>query len=355
MVIHWKPVIVLFVTVASSIAVMASANVLPPPAPAQPAPAPTSAAIVHRSPPGGYAQPSRPLLAEPPGRHLTLYAESFANDATTPSAWESGDDACLTAGTSETPPTSVPACGANAPQDPNGSGALQLMPPSEYVDGFVFLNMPLHTNRGLSVTFNFYSFDGGGEAGDGLALVLTDGRKVLPSEPGGCCGSLDYAPYVNRGLNEYGLRNGYIAVALDESGVFSQDNEGRTGGIGGTGSITNLLAARGSVQTHDQYLLSTVNAQGKPASLPFPLAFPASQTRPAPLTVNITLTRAAVLTVSIDRNDGNGPKLWIHPTEIVGLIGQPILPTQVYLGFTAAAGQIQSRHQINDFVVTTTQ
>jgi hypothetical protein len=114
-----------------------------------------------------------------------------------------------------------------------------------------------------------------------------------------------------------------------------------------------MLAARGSVQTSDQFLLSTVNAQGKPASLPFSLSHQWSQTRPNPLTVKVTLTHAAVLTVSLDRNDGYGPRVWIPPTEIIGLVGQPVLPPQVYLGFTAAAGGTESRHQINDFVVTT--
>jgi hypothetical protein len=275
------------------------------------------------------------------------------NAATTPGIWEAGDDACLTAGTSETPPTSIPACGANAPQDPEGSGALQLTPPAELQDGYVLLNTPLLTARGFAVTFNFYSFDGGGSSGDGLAMVLAYGARLLPVKPGGCCGSLDYAPYVHNGINHAGLRGGYLAVALDESGVFSQDNEGRTGGIGGTGSIGNLIGVRGATVTHDQYLLSTLNAQGQPASLPFPLGDPGSMTRPTALTVKMTLSPAALLSVSIDRNDGNGPTTYIPPTPLVGLIGQPALPYKVYLGFTAAAGDIRSRHQINDLVVTT--
>ncbi len=326
-------------------------NVLPPAA-AAPAVAQTPAAA-HPARNRGLAVGWRPTRVEP--NVVTLLKESFVNDATSPNLWESGDSACLTAGTSETPPTSVPACGANAPQDPNGSGALQLTPPSQHEDGYVFVNRALPLAHGLSVTFNFYSFDGiDTNPGDGLALVFAhDWPPGPPSKPGGCCGSLDYAPYVNNGLNERGLHHGYLAVALDESGVFSQYNEGRTGGIDGVGGITNLIGARGATPTRDQYLLSTVNAQGKPASLPFPLGYPSTMTRPTALTVTVKLTSSGLLSVSTDQNTGLGPVVYIPPTNIVGLVGQPALPLRTYIGFTAAAGDIQSRHQINDLVVTT--
>ena len=91
------------------------------------------------------------------------------------------------------PPRCRPAA-ANAPLYPNGAGALELTPPINFQDGFVFYAAPLSTSNGLSATFNYYSYNANGNPGDGLAFVMTDASKPAPTGIGGCCGSLGYAP-----------------------------------------------------------------------------------------------------------------------------------------------------------------
>jgi hypothetical protein len=282
----------------------------------------------------------------PPPVLPPVVTESFTGTATTPSAWAYGDNACLTAGTSSTPATSISACGANAPQDSAGGGALQLTPPINFTDGFAFDKTPFATSGGLSITFNYYSFNTSSNPGDGLALVLTDASQALPSGIGGCCGSLGYATHNGSAQ----LANGYLAVGLDETGFFTANNEGKTGGIAAL--LQNAITVRGAVSTNAQYLFSAKNTSGQAASLPFAVDTPSATTRPTGLAVNVTLTPAGLLSVAIDRHDGIGAILYIPPTQVVGVNGQPALPANVYFGFIAAGGGANTRHQISNVSVT---
>jgi hypothetical protein len=57
---------------------------------------------------------------------ITSITEPFTGAATTPNVWAGFGDACLTAGGSATPATSLPTCGTAAPVDAAGQGTLQL-------------------------------------------------------------------------------------------------------------------------------------------------------------------------------------------------------------------------------------
>jgi hypothetical protein len=289
----------------------------------------------------------RGRLAATASSAVTLISESFTGAATTPNAWVSGQNACITAGSSlTTPATSVPACGANAAQDLTGSGALELTPPINNQSGYVFDKTPVATTGGLSITFNYYSFNSSGNPGDGLALVLADASKAFPSGIGGCCGSLGYAPY----FTVPALTNGYLGIGLDETGYYSAANEGKVGGLGSL--VANTITVRGTTAANAPYLFGARNAAGQAAALPFSLDSPTAKTRPAGLTVNVTLTAAGLLSVSIDRHDGNGLVAYIAPTQVVGVNGQPALPANFIVGFIGAGGGANTRHQINDVVVT---
>ncbi len=222
---------------------------------------------------------------------------------------------------------------------------MQLTPPIDYTDGYVFDKTPFATSGGLSITFNYYSFNSSSSPGDGLALVLTDASQALPSAIGGWGGSLGYATHTGSAQ----LANGYLAVGLDETGYFSAANEGKTGGL--TGLLPNTITVRGAVSTNAQYLFSAENTSGQAAALPFALDTPSATTRPAGLAVNVTLTPTGLLSVSIDRHDGNGALLYIPPTQVVGVNGQPALPANVYLGFIAAGGYANTRHQISNLSI----
>jgi FtsP/CotA-like multicopper oxidase with cupredoxin domain len=200
------------------------------------------------------------------------------------------------------------------------------------------------TANGLQVTFTDYSFGGSTPGADGTVLFLTDASKPIPTAPGQIGGSLGYANA--NGLP--GLANGYLGLALDEYGNYSNPTEGRTGG---PGAIPETIAIRGAATVSYPYLGgATVN--GKAASLPFSIDQPAATTRPinAP-TVRLTLTPAGLLSVAIDHHDGNGFVAYYSQT-VVGVAGQPAVPANVYVGIVSSTGGSFERHQIGGFAVT---
>jgi hypothetical protein len=333
-----------------------AANVLPPfVAPRAVASPPSTPRLLRMS---GFARgvrlaPARRSLRSQPqtAAPAQLFFEAFNGPASSANAWSYGGGACLSAGSAaQTPSTSIPACGSNAPADVYPNGALQLTAPVNNSAGFVFNQKKFPTGNGLSITFEYYSFNGVGSPGDGVALVLTDASKAAPTGIGGCCGSLGYAPYAAAGRVTGALPNGYLGIGLDESGYYTAAVEGKTGGT--PGLLPNAITVRGAAATNAPFLLSTENSAGQPGPLPFAL-YHATTYRPLPTIVTITLTAYGKLSVTIDRSDGNGPLSYIAPTELVAVKGQPALPANVYIGLSATTGGDDARHEINGLSIST--
>src|SRR5450755_464585 len=271
----------------------------------------------------------------------TLVNETFTANATAPSLWTGFGDACLTAGSSATPATSLAACGATAPQDTAGQGALQLTAGSGNRIGMVIDKTALSTASGLQITFTDYAFHGSAPGADGIAFFLTDASKPFPTHVGQPGAGLAYA-----GSSTTGLPNGYVGVGLDEYGNFSNVT-------GGPGRIAETIAVRGSATTAYQYIGGAKNSAGNAASLPFSFDQPTLTTRPANApTISATLTAAGALSVAIDRHDGNGFVAY-YAQSIVGTGGQPAVPAQVYFGVGASTGGSYNVHQISGLTVST--
>jgi hypothetical protein len=282
------------------------------------------------------------------GQGTLLVSETFANSSTPANAWFHAQPACLTAGTSQTPKTSIPACGSLAPQDPDGSGALQLTQgQASDIRGLAGYREFLSTAQGLEVQFTLYVFDGNGA--DGSLLYFTDASRPVPDKPaasGGCLGYFPkpadcYGENVNRKLS-----GAYLGIGFDEFGNFSNFS------LGGPGVVPETVAVCGAAKTKYHYLGGVTNAQGQPASLPFDLNSD-QITRPANApTIDVRLSRAGLLEVAIDIHDGQGFVTYLS-LDSVGLHGQPRVPANVYVGFIGSNGGQYDVHQIGGLTIST--
>ena len=305
-------------------------------------PARTRASLV----PARAVRSLRPLAAG-----ATLFGEAFTGAATAAGAWKAIGQTCLTAGTSSTPATSVPACNSNAPQDAAGAGALQLTSSANSSLGMLVTTAPISTANGLQITFTDYAFNGATSTGaDGMTFFLTDASLPLPTAAGVPGAGLGYANRTSTtGAGTPGIAGAYVGVGLDEYGNFSNPAWSLTGG---PGRFPERVAVRGAAATGWQYLGGTLNTAGNAASLPFHLDQPTLTTRPANApTIQATLLQNGLLTVAIDTHTGNGFVPYYSQT-IVGVSGQPAVPANIRFGFSASTGGSTNRHQVTGLLIT---
>ncbi len=284
-------------------------------------------------------------IAPPTTTVTTFVNEPFSGIATGANVWQKYGSACLTAGTTATPTTSLPACGSAATQDAAGSGALQLTKATGSASGVVIDKTPFSTANGLQITFTDYAFNGTNPGSEGIAFFLTDASQPIPAHGGLAGGGMGYIGTTATN----GLPNAYVGVGLDEYGSFSSTAGGYNGG---PGIVPETVAIRGAASTNYVYLGGATNTAGKAASLPFALDAPTATTRPtgAP-TIQATLTAAGLLTVAINRHDGNGFVTYFSQ-KIVGVNGQPAVPANVYFGLSASTGSHYETHQVAGLTVT---
>ena len=240
---------------------------------------------------------------------------------------------CLTAATTSTP-GSIPACAV--PLDPVGDGALRLTE-NEAQGGFAMLDTPIDTSLGLQIEFDFFQYDAV-NPGDGMAFFLIDGA-VTPTQAGTFGGGMGYASYHPTGSP--GLAGGYVGIAFDTYGAFSDP------GIGGGGSgvfTPNAIAVRGNA-TSDYYLLSSHVAAG-------PLAVPLATDRDdAVRHVVVTISKLNVMSIDVDY--GGGLISEITGLDLETINGPGSLPSSLKLGFTGSTGGAYSVHEIRNFEIQT--
>jgi hypothetical protein len=206
------------------------------------------------------------------------------------------------------------------------------------------------SNRGISITFDFYSYRGtggnsGGDGGDGLSFMFIDGSKS-PAQPGGFGGSLGYAPYTVGGRAIPGISGGYLGIGFDEYGNFSNPTENRGSG---TGFSPNAIAVRGSEATGYRFL----NGITAPIALdnPTPTATRENSKRSA----RIDLDGQGNLDVSIDLNqdgDFTDPGEKVLEFNVIQSGNGP-LPSTFKFAFAASTGEATNIHEVGNIDIRT--
>ncbi len=192
----------------------------------------------------------------------------------------------------------------------------------------------------IQAQFKYYAYNGNGA--DGIALILSDATQT--PQPGGYGGSLGYAQ-----LNgTSGFAGGWLGIALDEYGNFSNPTETREGGPGLRQDSVSIRGP-GSGTSGYRYLAGT------PAGLN-PGVDSASSSSPAPghtYRVTIDARTAGKALVTVERDTGGGFVVLpgLESFDALAASGQNSMPDNLYLSLTGSTGGSNNIHEIDDLQV----
>jgi Ca2+-binding RTX toxin-like protein len=230
--------------------------------------------------------------------------------------------------------------------DPNGEGALRLTSNAGNQSAFVLYDKPISAADGLSITFDFFSYNGSTGA-DGISFFLVDAAETRPITAGGFGGSLGYANTVGA----TGIEGGYIGIGFDEFGNFSNATETR---VGGPGRTVDSIAVRGSEAEDYKYLTGTGSLT--PDSIDFDTATTRTQAG-VKKTAKVDITPNGRLSIQIDLNgDGDFTDTNEAPTELQNydlVTNNGAVPTNFKFGFASSTGAFTNIHEIRNLSIAT--
>lgn len=263
-----------------------------------------------------------------------LMDETFTGTSSAANQWISGGSggsvACLTAGSSSTPVTSIPGCSSSA-IDSDGNGYLRLTPTAGNRSGFVIYDTPVSSNEGLNIEFNMHQY--GGTGADGISFFLIDG-SASPTVPGAPGGSLGYSR--NDGGTP-GIVGGYVGVGFDRFGNFSSTQSG----TGGPGALANQIVVRGSEASDYQYVTRAASNT----------ALSNTNRTNSELGVRITISTTNIMSVAVDY--GSGYETELSGIDLEAINGTGSLPSNFKFGFAASTGGSTNTHEIRGLSVAT--
>ena len=189
------------------------------------------------------------------------------------------------------------------------------------------------------VEFDYFAWStAGGQGADGVAVILSD-ADVTP-QPGSFGGSLGYA---QRNNGDPGFAGGWLGIGLDEFGNFSNQTEGRVGGIG---FQRNAIAIRGSASSQYRYLAGTGGGLTPPVDLrPSPVAAPDHRYR---IIIDSRAPDQAVVSVARDIKNGDGFQMLVSPFNALAIPGQGSVPENFFLSFTGSTGGSNNNHELDN-------
>ncbi|MFT3928994.1 MAG: hypothetical protein QM709_01750 [Spongiibacteraceae bacterium] len=199
------------------------------------------------------------------------------------------------------------------------------------------------TSNLIYVEFDYYAYPNSGGA-DGIAVTLSD-ASITP-QAGGFGGSLGYAQRSDGGgIN--GFAGGWVGIALDEYGNYSNPTEGRNGG---PGFRVDSVAIRGSGSglTGYPYLAGTAANLNPGVD---------SSTTPGPghrYRIVIDAAAAGQTYVTVDRDTTGAGTSYTNliPTfNVEGSAAQATIPANLMLSFTGSTGGSTNTHEIGNLSV----
>jgi len=200
----------------------------------------------------------------------------------------------------------------------------------------------------IQVEFDYYAYNGSGA--DGIAVILSDATQT--PQPGGFGGSLGYAQLNDSSNKVNGFAGGWLGIAVDEYGNFSNPTEGR---LGGSELIRDSVSIRGSGIGLNgyRYLRGTersLNPEVDDASSR--AASPGHRYR---LTIDARIQGQVLVTV--ERKTGSSfeilPNLDRYNVMATGN-SQAALPERFYLSLTGSTGGSSNIHEIDNLNICAT-
>jgi len=211
---------------------------------------------------------------------------------------------------------------------------------------------------GNKVTVEFEHFAYGGSGADGIAVVFSD-ASVAPAA-GAFGGSLGYAQKSNPGSDCTivggcpGFAGGWLGVALDEYGNFSNPTEGR---YGGTGQVVDSVSIRGSGTGVSGYRFLEGTATLSPGidgnNVP-----PGTVAHRYRIIIDHTDSVHAYVSVERDTTSGAGTAYTnlLAPFDVKDPgYSQSAIPLNFNLSFTGSTGASTNIHEIGNLSICTVQ
>lgn len=190
------------------------------------------------------------------------------------------------------------------------------------------------------VEFDYYAWSSqGGTGADGLAVILSD-ATVTP-QPGSFGGSLGYA---QRDNGDAGFAGGWLGIALDEYGNFSNPTEGRNAG---PGFRPQSVSVRGAAAGNYRYLTGTAaNLNPRIDVRSTAAAAPGHRYR-----ITVDSRQAGQAMVSVQRDSGSGFITLIEPFNALAFNGQSPVPENFFLSFTGSTGGSNNNHELDNLSI----
>jgi len=268
--------------------------------------------------------------AAPAFGQTSVVNDSFSGSSAS-QVWQVYGGACLTAGSGA---GSIPACASgtdggltgNAP-DASGNGALRLTQAVGTAAGGIISASSFPSSGGFTATFTEYSY--GGNGADGIAFILLDASKGMPSALGAGGGALGYA----------GITGGYVAVGIDEYGNWNASGCGGGGCSGGAASGNSGVAIRGSTANTETLLSTTTGSMSLWSNV-------STRSAATSHTFTITMTAAGMMSVVKD-----GTTV-LSGVNVYGQSGA--VPANFRIAITASTGGLNNIHEITGISATST-